>query len=144
MVAAVILTMGENGCMPDVSSRLADRYGGPLVSASTARILVTLGAVAFLAVVVVVGMRLATPAVRADVISYEHLADDQIGVGFVVTMAPGTEASCRIQALNKGRAQVGFVEVAVPAQTARQSTHHVEIATQGEAVSAEIVRCDAR
>jgi hypothetical protein len=56
-------------------------------------------------------------------------------------MDPGTEATCRIQAMNEGRAQVGFVETAIPAQTERRTAHHVEISTQGEAVSAEIVGC---
>jgi hypothetical protein len=36
---------------------------------------------------------------------------------------------------------VGFVSVDIPVQTQRQSVHTVEIATQGEAVSAEVIEC---
>lgn len=130
--------------MNDATDRRADRYGGPLVGTRTARILLGIAAAVFLAVVAYVGLQAATTPVRSDVLSYEHLADDVIGVDFVVTMDPGTEASCRIQALNEGRAQVGFVEAVVPAQDGRQSTHHVEISTQGPAVSAEIISCSPR
>ncbi len=130
--------------MNEATDRRADRYGGPLVGTRTARILLGLAAALFLAVVAYVGLQAATTPVRSDVLSYEHLAEDVIGVDFVVTMDPGTEASCQIQALNEGRAQVGFVEAVVPAQDARQSTHHVEISTQGPAVSAEIISCSPR
>ena len=95
----------------------------------------------FLAAVVVIGVMISRTDVRYEVVAYEHLADDLIEVDYVVTMPPGTEATCRIQALNEGRAQVGFVETTVPAQTERRTAHHVEISTQGQAVSAEIVGC---
>lgn len=127
--------------MNDATDQRADRYGGPLVGTRTAKILLGIAAAVFLTVVVYVGVQSASTPVRSDVVSYEHLADDVIGVDILVTMDPGTEASCQIQALNEGRAQVGFVEAVIPAQDSRQTTHHVEIATQGQAVSAEIVRC---
>jgi hypothetical protein len=95
----------------------------------------------FLAVVIVVGVLITRTEVRYEVVAYDHLAADRIGVDYVITMAPGTEATCRIQALNEGRAQVGFVETEIPAQTERRTAHHVEISTQGEAVSAEVVGC---
>ncbi|MGO1225696.1 MAG: DUF4307 domain-containing protein [Brachybacterium sp.] len=130
--------------MNDVRERHADRYGKPLVSRRTARVLLALAVAAFVAVVLYVGIQAASTPVRSEVLSYEHLADDSIGVDFMVTMDPGTEASCRIQALNKGRAQVGFVETEIPAQEDRRTAHHVEISTQGDAVSAEVVSCSAR
>ena len=130
--------------MNDVTERHADRYGKPLVGRRTARVLLALAVAVFMAVVLYVGIQVASPEVRSEMLSYEHLADDSIGVDFAVTMAPGTEASCQIQALNKGRAQVGFVEVEIPSQQSRRTAHHVEISTQGEAVSAEVVSCSAR
>ncbi|MDN6398970.1 MAG: DUF4307 domain-containing protein [Brachybacterium sp.] len=130
--------------MNAASDRRADRYGGPLVSRRTARVLLGLAAAVFLAVVVYVGIQASNNPVRSEVLAYDHLADDVIAVDYQVTMDPGTEATCSIQALNKGRAQVGFVEAAVPAQDARRSVHHVEISTQGEAVSAEIISCTTR
>lgn len=122
--------------------RPADRYGAPKISKRTARILIALVAAAFLAVVALVGYWVASPPIRADLVGYDHVADDVIAVQYSLTMDPGTEATCRIQALNEGRAQVGFVETTIPAQSERQTVHSVEISTQGAAVSAEIVGCD--
>lgn len=130
--------------MDDARDRLAQRYGGPLVGRRTSRVLIALAAAVFLAVVILVGVQVSGSPVRYEVTAYEHLGEDVIAVDYQVTMDPGTEASCRIQALNEGRAQVGFVETVVPAQESRISAHHVEIATQGEAVSAEIVDCSPR
>lgn len=127
--------------MDDAEKLHRQRYGGPLVSPRTAKILVAVAGAVFVAVVIVVGLFVAREEVRYDVLAYDHLAVDRIGVDFVVTMAPGTEATCRIQAMNEGRAQVGFVETTIPAQTERRTAHHVEISTQGEAVSAEVVGC---
>lgn len=124
--------------------RPAERYGGPIVSRRTGRILVVLVALVFLATVVLIGIRFADQPVKAEMLSYEHVAEDRIAVSFTVTMSPGTEAECAVQAMNEGRAQVGFVEVEVPAQDQRRSTHRVEIATQGDAVSAEVLGCEPR
>ena len=134
----------DSGPMNDASQRHADRYGGPLVSRRTSRVLLAVAAAVFLAVVVYVGMQASNTPVRSEMLAYEHVADDVIAVDYQVTMDPGTEATCTIQALNKGRAQVGFVETEIPAQETRSSAHHIEISTQGEAVSAEIVSCTAR
>lgn len=130
--------------MTDAPSRPAERYGGPIVSRRTARVLVSILAAVFLATVVFIGLRFADQPVKAELITYEHVAEDRIAVSFSVTMRPGTEAQCAVQAMNEGRAQVGFVDVDVPAQETRTSTHRVEIATQGTAVSAEVLGCEPR
>jgi len=127
--------------MDDATDLHAQRYGGPLVSPRTAKILVGVAAAVFVALVIVVGVFISRTEVRYEVVAYDHLAEDRIAVDYVVTMDPGTAATCRIQALNEGRAQVGFVETEIPAQTERRTAHHVEISTQGEAVSAEVVDC---
>lgn len=129
--------------MDAASDRLADRYGRPMVSRRTARGLTLLVAVLFLAGVVVAGLLIARTPVRSEMLSYDHIADDAIAVDFSVSMSPGTSATCTLQALNSGRAQVGFVEVDIPPQEQRTTAHHVEISTQGKAVTAEIVRCSA-
>lgn len=129
--------------MNELRDRQAERYGAPLVSRRTARLLTALAAVVFLAVVLMVALPSSDSSVHSEVYSYDHLDNDVIAVEYVVTMEPGTEASCRIQALNKGRAQVGFVETTIPAQQEKRTAHQVEISTQGEAVSAEIISCSA-
>ena len=127
--------------MDETQDRLADRYGRPRVGRRASRVLTVVVAAVFVLVVVVVGLGVASPPIRTEMLAYEHLEDDVIAVDFLVTMDPGTEASCQVQALNQGRAQVGFVELTIPAQEQRRSAHHVEISTQGEAVSAEVVGC---
>lgn len=130
--------------MSDTPTRNAERYGGPIVSSRTARILAAVAGAVFVLVVVVVGVWTADSPVKGSLITYEHLDDSTMEVSFQVTMRPGTEASCTVQALNESRAQIGFVDVPIPAQTERQSVHHAVIATQGEAVSAEVIACERR
>ena len=130
--------------MNAVPNRPTERYGGPILSPRLGRILVAVLAIGFLATVVLIGIRFADQPVKAELLTYEHVAEDRIMVSFSVTMKPGTEAECAVQAMNEGRAQVGFVEVHVPAQEQRRSSHQVEIATQGEAVSAEVPGCEPR
>ncbi len=127
--------------MDDAKDLHDRRYGAPLVSPRTAMVLVGIAAAVFVAIVIVVGLLVSREEIRYEVLAYDHLAPDRIGVDFSVTMEPGSEATCRIQAMNEGRAQVGFVETTIPAQTERRTAHHVEISTQGEAVSAEVVGC---
>lgn len=91
--------------------------------------------------VILVGLRVADQPVRADTISYEHLDDSRISVTFQVTARPGTAVSCTVQAMDATRAQVGFTEVEVPPRDTAQSLTTVEIATQGPAVSAQVVDC---
>ncbi|MDN5686056.1 MAG: DUF4307 domain-containing protein [Brachybacterium sp.] len=122
--------------------RPADRYGAPLLSKRATRVLVGLVAIVFLAVVVLVGYWTTSPPIRSQMVGYDHVADDVIAVDYTVTMDPGTGATCRLQAMNEGRAQVGFVEETIPPQTERRTAHHVEISTQGEAVSAEVLGCE--
>ncbi|GAA1488985.1 DUF4307 domain-containing protein [Brachybacterium sacelli] len=129
---------GMNGTV----QRPADRYGAPLLSKRATRVLIGLAAAVFLAVVGVVGYWVASPPIRSDMVGYDHLAENVIAVDYTITMDPGTEAVCRIQAMNEGRAQVGFVETTIPPQSSRRTAHHVEISTQGEAVSAEVLGCE--
>lgn len=123
------------------TDRLQDRYGGSSVSPRTAKTLIIALAVVFLALVAWVGVQVANVGVRAETLSYEHISKDRIQVTFQVTMRPGTEALCQVQATNDGRAQVGFVEVPISAQEGPQSIHSVDIATQGTAVSGSVLDC---
>lgn len=129
--------------MDAAPDRLADRYGRPLVDRRTARMLTIVVAALFLVGVVLIGLMISRTPVRTEMISYDHVAEDAITVDFSVSMDPGTAATCQIQALNSGRAQVGFVEVEIDPQQERTTSHEVEISTQGKAVTAEILGCTA-
>jgi hypothetical protein len=122
---------------------LASRYGKPLVPKRTARVLIVVGAVVFLAVLTFVGVRFADQPVTAKTVGYDHVDDDTITVTFQLTRRPGQEVACTVQALNEGRAQVGFREVEVPGGAQRQLMQSVDIDTQGRAVSAEVISCEA-
>ncbi|GAA1719774.1 DUF4307 domain-containing protein [Brachybacterium phenoliresistens] len=128
--------------MNEVPEHLHARYGGPVVPPRTARILLIAAIVVFGAVVVFLGLRFADQPVRVETVSYDHLDAEHTQVTFIVTKDPGTRATCTVQAMNAGRAQVGFVEVEIPASDARRTSHTVEIATQGDAVSAEVLGCE--
>jgi len=128
--------------MNGTAQRPVNRYGAPLLSKRAARVLIALVAIVFLAVVALVGYWATSSPIRSQMVGYDHLADDVIAVDFTVTMEPGTGATCRLQAMNKGRAQVGFVETTIPPQSERRTAHRVEISTQGEAVSAEVLGCE--
>src|SRR5699024_11898285 len=54
----------DTGPMNDASQRHADRYGGPLVSRRTSRVLLAVAAAVFLGVVGVVGVRASNTLVR--------------------------------------------------------------------------------
>lgn len=129
--------------MNDSTDRLAERYGKPIIPPRAGKIIGIVAGLVLLAVVSFVGLNYADRPVSSDVLSYEHLGPDRIAVEFVVSMDPGTEAVCTLQAMNEGRAQIGFVETPIPAQTERHSSHHVEISTQDDAVSAEVLGCEA-
>lgn len=127
--------------MNDVPEHLRARYGGPLVPPRTARILLAAAIAVFAAVVLFLGLRFADQPVRVETVAYDHVDSSHVRVTFQVTKDPGARATCTVQAMNEGRAQVGFTEVEVPASAQRQTTHTVEVATQGDAVTAEVVGC---
>lgn len=132
----------DTGGMNESSDRLAERYGKPIISPRAGKVIAIVAGLLLLAIVSFMGLNYADRPVSSDVLTYEHVASDRIAVEFTVSMDPGTEAVCSLQAMNEGRAQIGFVEATVPAQSQRHSSHRVEIATQGEAVSAEVLGCE--
>lgn len=134
----------DAGASASAAARLQDRYGAPRMQRSTARTLIVIAAVLGLALLAYVGVRATYKPVSVETIRYEHLDETRIAITFQITMPPGTEASCTLEALNEGRAQVGFTEVIVPAQEERQSAHRVELATQGDAVSGLVTGCAPR
>src|SRR5699024_11033365 len=130
--------------MNAATDRHADRYGRPLVSRRTARVLIAVAAAVFLAAIAIRGISTGGTSVSSELISYDHIAENVVAGDFQETMDPVTEASCQIHAIDSGRATVGGVELDLPAEDSRLSAHHVEITTQGEEVSAEIIDCSPR
>ncbi|MCS6711181.1 DUF4307 domain-containing protein [Brachybacterium sp. EF45031] len=122
---------------------LSDRYGRPLVTPRLSRLLMGLGALALVALVIAIGVRFADPGVRYETVAYEHRSPTSIQLTFSVTMPTGRTARCTVEAFDDRRAQVGFTEVEIPAQSSAVSVHRVEITTQGDAVAAAVKDCRA-
>lgn len=141
---------GSSEGQPDLQSRgparpdLEARYGGPLISRRATHVLLGIGAAVAIAVLAMVGLRYTVDPIRAETVAYDHLDAQRIAISFQLTAPPGTAVRCGLEALNEGRAQVGFLEVDVPAQSERQSIHRVEVATQGDAVSGQVLECAPR
>lgn len=125
---------------PAASHRLDDRYGRR-PRRGLGRLAAVVFGVVLVAGTVVVGVRFADQPVRAETVSYEHLDDARIELTFRITARPGTAVACTVEALDATRGQVGFTEVDVPAHETAQNLATVEIATQGPAVSAQVVGC---
>ncbi len=125
---------------------MQERYGIRRTPATRRRAVIGVIALAvvFLAVVVYVGIQVASVPIRTQTLSYEHVSNHEVAMSFQVTMSPGTEARCRVQAFDSHRAQVGFLSTDIPAQKSAISTHRVVIRTQQPAVSADVMDCTAR
>lgn len=132
--------------MSSPRSRLDDRYG---VSNSASRerlrkiAIAVLSAVFVATVLWVAWVFISGNQVKASTVGYHHLSPSQIAVDFSVTMAPGTAATCSVEAYNQNRGQVGFIEVDIAPQTERITTHRAVITTQQAAVSGAVKRCSA-
>jgi len=120
---------------------LAERYGR---TSPTARrwglvALVAAGAVA-LAVALWVAVVFARVPVRWDDVGY-RIGTDEVEVTFDVVMAPGTRASCRVQALDQSYGQVGVVDVEVGPSELRATRHVVTVPIVQEAVTGHVDTC---
>lgn len=132
--------------MSSPQSRLDDRYG---VSNSASRehlrkiALAVISALFVATVLWVAWVFVAGNQIKANTVGYHHLSPSRIAVDFSVTMAPGTAATCSVEAFNQNRGQVGFIEVEIAPQTERITTHRAVITTQQAAVSGAVKKCRA-
>lgn len=126
----------------DARARLLDARYGRRRNPRRGRILAIIAGLVLVAGTVFVGLRFADQPVRSQTVSYHHIDATRISLTFQVTAHPGTAVRCGVQALDATRGQVGYTQVDVPPQERAQTLRTVQIATQGEAVSAEVVDCE--
>lgn len=95
---------------------------------------------AFLALVVVLGLRLSNPAIDAGVLSYETVSDERMTIGYEVQRRETSPATCVLRARAKDGFDVGYAVVELePAQG--RTNHTFEMRTAYRALVGELVGC---
>jgi len=122
---------------------LADRYGRS--SSALARRLGRLGiallALLALAAAIYVALVFARVPVRWDDVGFKVEGPSSTQITFDVTMRPGAQAVCRVQALSSSYAEVGVLDVPVGPSEHRTSRYVETIPTAEEAVTAVVDTC---
>ncbi|RKN43376.1 DUF4307 domain-containing protein [Micromonospora endolithica] len=122
------------------------RYGRRREPGRRRPLLVALLALALLAVLGVVSVRLyqqyGDPNYRAEVITYTGITDEQVLVDFRVTVPDGGRAVCVLRARSRDGAQVALEEVTVAARPGeRHITTQHRLTTSGRPFIGEVLRC---
>lgn len=127
------------------SSALDERYGRTRATGRRARVLALAVAAAFAVVLVgwVVWAALDGDASKIEFrdVGHEIVDDSLVTVTWQVTVEPGSEVSCAIEALNEGFSVVGWKIVQLPVGTERTRVFTEELRTTELAVSGLIYRC---
>lgn len=128
---------------PDVSEALASRYGTNTSGASRKFWLVVLiiGGIIFIATALWAAYNLSQSDVSWEDRGYKVHDENSVTVHFGVTMDPGTSARCTLEALNAHYAQVGLVDVEIPASDQRTTRHSANVSTQELAVTGVVNTC---
>lgn len=131
---------------PDVAALLDERYGRNTSKSNHRlwRILLVLGGVIFVSTAIWAAYNLSHSDVSWQDRGYSVHSDHDMTVFFSVTMDPGTSARCTIEALNINYAQVGIIEVDIPASDERTTVHSAQLATQELAVTGVVNTCVVR
>lgn len=127
------------------SPDLDARYGRSPSSTRRTRIVVIGAAVAFAVVFVawlVWGGLFGAPAqLEARDTGHEIVSDSLVSVQWELTLEPGTDARCAVQALNSTFAIIGWKVVDVPASDQRTRQFSESVLTTEQAVTGLIYRC---
>ena len=95
---------------------------------------------AFLALIVVLGLRLSNPAIDAGVLSYETVSDERMTIGYEVQRRERSPATCVLRARAKDGFDVGYAVVELPPAQGR-TNHTFEMRTASRALVGELVGC---
>ncbi|MGW6003904.1 DUF4307 domain-containing protein [Oerskovia enterophila] len=96
-----------------------------------------------IAVTVWIGLGQAATPVRYDDFGFKVVSSEQIDVTFQVSMKPGTQAECTIDALADSYAQVGTVKVVVGPSDKLEGRYTVSVATSELATTGIVESCVA-
>jgi hypothetical protein len=126
--------------------RPAERYGDRPTAwrRPAAVVAISLLAAAGLAWIGWAGVHQATPPIRWNDVGFSVVDDATTRVTFDVIADPGTEATCRVEALNQAFAVVGVAQVPIPPADTKVTRHSVQVATQERAVAGAVKSCAVR
>lgn len=127
------------------TARPADRYGTTEKSRRTNRLFGVIGGVG-VAVVLVVWVwwaGLAQPGAKFETrdLGWSLVDERTISVRFEVSVSPGTDMSCALQALNGQYGIVGWVVVDIPPSDTRTRVFNQAIRTSETPVTGLLYRC---
>jgi hypothetical protein len=80
-------------------------------------------------------------SLESRTLGYEIVGDSMVEVQFALTVEPGEEAACAVEALNATFGIVGWKVVDIPPSEQRTRTFTEEVRTTELAVSGLIYRC---
>lgn len=127
------------------SSHLDDRYGRSPGTRRRRTVVAVSVAVAFVVVfaawVVFAAFDGDGSKLESTDVGYTVLDDRSVDVQYTVSVQPGTEVSCAVQAQNQKFAIVGWKVVHLPAATQHSTTYTTSLATSERAVTGLIYEC---
>ena len=121
------------------------RYG-PAPTAARRRLTIAgivAAAVVGVGITIWIGLGQASTPVRYDDFGFKVVDSEQIDVTFQVSMEPGTQAECTIDALAESYAQVGTVDVVVGPNDQLEGRYTVSVATSELATTGIVESCRA-
>ena len=74
-------------------------------------------------------------------IGFSIVEDSTVEVTFEVTVEPGTEVTCALEALNSAYTIVGWLEVELPVAEERTTAHRAEVRTAEPATTGLVSEC---
>ncbi len=125
--------------MDRVSADLAERYGTRRPGRRTALVAgATVLAVGFLGWLAWATWFHANPSVESELSTYRIVDQHEAGAVIDVSLADGTEASCRVRALARDHSVVGELSF-----TPRDGSNAVSVRTERIATTVDLVGCTA-
>lgn len=123
----------------------AGRYG-PAPTPARRRLTIAgivAAAVVGVGITIWIGLGQASTPVRYDDFGFKVISSERIDVTFQVSMEPGTQAECTIDALAESYAQVGTVDVVVGPSDQLEGRYTVSVATSELATTGIVESCRA-
>lgn len=127
----------------DQAELLSQRYGEKQSNPKRTRLLTVIGIALLTAIAAWFGFANYSPLSYQD-IGFRVINNTTVEVDFEVTAPAGTVAICAIQALNNSFAQVGWVELILPASESSTNRHTVTLTTTELAVTGLVDECRLR
>lgn len=128
---------------PAPHEALSSRYGTDKQGKNRVlwRVLLIIGGIIFVATALWAAFNLSRADVTWKDLGYSVHGPESVTVDFNVTKDPGMSARCTLEALNAHYAQVGLLDVDIPAADRATTRHSATLATQELAVTGIVNTC---